>query len=242
MDITSIQGLPTVEEPDPYAKASSSEMDRDAFVKMFLAQLEHQDPLNPMDGSEFASQLAQFSSLEQLYNVNESLDGLKTLQEDRSQYEVLNLMGQEITAEGSSLSLESGKSARGGFELETAAECTVLIADENGVPVHSLALGYLEAGAQEFEWNGESGSGTSLPEGAYQFEVTAVTPYGEEAETTPRTVGRVSRIQLAEGASTLYIGQIPVELSSVLDIRSADEGTGDEPAGTIETLIEEVAI
>ena len=242
MDISTISGLPTVEEPDPYAKASSNEVDRDAFIKMFLAQLKHQDPLNPMDGSEFASQLAQFSSLEQLYNVNESLEGLTTLQQDRSQYEVLNLMGREITAEGGYLSLDSEGPTRGGFELEADAECAVLIADENGIPVRSLPLGYLEAGTHTFEWDGESGSGTSLPDGTYRFEVTAATAYGEKAGVIPHMVGRVNRINLEEGTSTLYVGNIPVKLSSVLDIRGVDEKAATEPAAAADADTAQVQI
>ncbi|MCF8061224.1 MAG: flagellar hook assembly protein FlgD [Deltaproteobacteria bacterium] len=242
MDISSISGVSMVEEPGSYAESGSNEVDRDAFIKMFLAQLKHQDPLNPMDGSEFAAQLAQFSSLEQLYNVNESLDGLTTLQQDRSQYEVLNLMGREITAEGAYLSLDSEGSTRGGFELETDAECAVLISDENGTPVRSLPLGYLKSGTHEFEWDGESGSGTSLPGGVYQFKVTAVTPYGEQAETTSRMVGRVDRIKLEEGTSTLFMGEIPVKLASVLDIRSAEGKGTTEPADTVDTTTGEVGI
>ncbi len=219
MDISPISGLPMVEEPNPYAEASAKEVDRDAFIKMFLAQMKHQDPLNPMDGSEFAAQLAQFSSLEQLYNVNESLDGLKSLQEDRSRYEVMSLIGKEITAEGGHLSLD-GNGARGGFELKQNAECSVVIKNEAGIPVQRLSPGYLEPGRHEFEWDGESGSGTSMPDGLYHFEVSAVNPYGETVSAAPRMMGRVDRISLEGDAATLYVGSIPLKLSSVVDIRS----------------------
>ncbi len=237
MDISSINGVSMAEEPSPHKEASAQEVDRDAFIKMFLAQMKHQDPLNPMDGSEFASQLAQFSSLEQLYNVNESLDGLQTLQQDRSQYEVLGLIGRDITAEGNHMALEDEGPARGGFDLAQDAECSVVIKNEAGVPVRGLSLGYLQSGPHEFEWDGESGTGVSMPQGAYQFEVTASSPYGEEVTTSPHMVGRVDRISLEQGTPTLYMGDIPLELASVLDIRSAhteeasyeSTDSGDDP-------------
>ncbi len=233
MDISSISGISMVEEANPYVEAKTQSVDRDAFIKMFLAQMKNQDPLNPMDGSEFAAQLAQFSSLEQLYNVNESLDDLKTLQENGTQYGTLSLMGKDITATGNLMSLSGEGSARGGFDLADDAYCSVLIANESGGAVRSLSLGYLEAGTHEFSWDGNDAAGNTLPEGVYSFTVTAVTAEDAHTTATQHIVGRVDRISLQEGASTLYVGQIPVELSSVLDIRSTDaetEGQTD-PAG-----------
>ncbi len=231
MDLSSISGLPMVEKPDPYAKQGSQEIDRDAFIKMFLAQMKHQDPLNPMDGSEFAAQLAQFSSLEQLYNVNTTLDGLKTIQEAGSRFEALTLIGREIVAEGKGISLEQGRTAQGGFELPRAAECSVTITDSGGMPVCEIPLGYLDAGPQDFKWDGKSGSGTTMPDGAYYFKVSAVTQYGEEVQPVPHIVGRVDRVNLQDGNSTLYVGRVPVDMASVLAVRneesSASGGTND---------------
>ena len=225
MDLSLISGLPMVENPDPYAKSGSQEIDRDAFIKMFLAQMKHQDPLNPMDGSEFAAQLAQFSSLEQLYNVNTTLQGLKTLQETGSRFETLALIGREIVAEGSRISLEQGRTARGGFELPRGAECAVTVMDARGLPVSQINLGYLEPGRKEFEWDGKSGSGTEMPEGAYYFKVSAVTQYGEGVQAVPHIVGRVDRVSLQGGNSTLYVGQVPVDMASLVDVRDAGAST-----------------
>ena len=132
MDIASISGISMVEEPNAHAEANAQEVDRDAFIKMFLAQMQNQDPLNPMDGQEFAAQLAQFSSLEQLYNVNESLEGLAALQEDQSRFEVLGLIGKDILAEGDQISLGPEGTAAGGFELSEDAACSVVITDQTG--------------------------------------------------------------------------------------------------------------
>lgn len=231
MDISSISGVSMVEDPDPYAKSGSQEVDRDAFIKMFLAQMKHQDPLNPMDGSEFAAQLAQFSSLEQLYNVNSTLDGLKTLQETGSRFETLALIGREIAAEGSGISLEQGRAAQGGFELPSSAECSVTVTDSSGLPVCEIHLGYLEAGSQNFEWDGKSGSGATMPDGAYNFKVSAVTRYGEKVEAVPHIVGRVDRVSLEDGNSTLYVGQVSVKMASVVDVRNTEASTSNGTTG-----------
>jgi len=219
MDISSISSLPTVEETDPYSVASTQEMDRDAFIKMFLAQMQNQDPLNPMDGSEFAAQLAQFSSLEQLYNANESLKTLTETQDAQARYEALSLIGKDVLADGSQLALTGEGTARGAFDLDHSAECTVVISDEGGNPVRSLSLGTLQAGSHDFTWDGESEAGEAMPEGNYSFEITALTSLGQEAEVTPRVLGTVDRVRLDGDASTLYIGDLAVELESVLDVR-----------------------
>ncbi len=232
MDISSISGLPKVEKPDPHAKESSNEVDRDAFIKMFLAQLEHQDPLNPMEGSEFAAQLAQFSSLEQLYNANENLEALSTAQDNQARYEALSLIGKEVLAEGSGLALDGGGTARGAFDLDRPAECLAVISDQRGVPVRSLSLGTLQAGTHEFTWDGKSTAGAEMPEGNYGVEITARNPVGESVRVTPRVLGTVDRVRLEGDASTLYVGDIPVELGSVLDVRLAGGASGEDAPPT----------
>ena len=242
MDIASISGISMVEEPNAYAEANAQEVDRDAFIKMFLAQMQNQDPLNPMDGQEFAAQLAQFSSLEQLYNVNESLEGLAALQEDQSRFDVLGLIGKDILAEGDQISLGPEGAAGGGFELAANSACSVVITDRTGTAVRHLSLGCLEAGQHEFAWDGENDSGTALPEGAYTFSVTAVTASGETATATPRIVGQVDRVNLEGGASTLYVGEVPVELSAILDIRSAESASSNGTTSTDDTSDGDVGV
>lgn len=226
MDISSISGLPRVEENNPYAEGATQEMDRDAFIKMFLAQMQNQDPLNPMDGSEFAAQLAQFSSLEQLYNVNESLEALSTAQDTQARYEALSLIGKDVLAEGSRLALTSEGNAQGAFDLDQPAECTVTITDGRGIPVRSLSLGTLEAGSHTFTWDGETTSGTAMPEGGYRFEVTALNSIGERAEVTPQILGTVDRVRFDGDTSVLYLGDLAVDLDSVLDVRLAEASSG----------------
>jgi flagellar basal-body rod modification protein FlgD len=237
MDISSITGIPTVEETSLYAESGSQEVDKDAFIKMFLAQMKHQDPLNPMDGSEFAAQIAQFSSLEQLYNVNESLESIAAGQQDQTQFQTLSLIGKYVLAEGNNLSLDSEGSVKAGFELDQSSECSVTIYDENGFPVRSLSLGVLDPGRHEFEWDGENASGDRMAEGIYGFEVTAVDSAGNTSSAATHILGKINRISLDGGASTLYVGQVPVELASVLDIRT-DEPVVEETSSSTETTEE----
>jgi flagellar basal-body rod modification protein FlgD len=75
----------------------SNTLDKNAFLKLFTVQLRNQDPLNPMDATAFTAQMAQFSSLEQLYNVNTNLNNLISSQNNLLQGISVNLLGKRVT-------------------------------------------------------------------------------------------------------------------------------------------------
>ena len=217
-------------------KADKGELGQDDFLKLLLTQLKNQDPLNPLESVEFTAQLAQFSSLEQLFNVNESLESLSTTQDNQARFEALSLIGKEVLLEGNQLALNGEDTARGAFDLDQPAECTVTISDERGIPVRTLSLGTLQAGSHEFQWDGESTAGAEMPEGSYEFEITALTPLGESVRVTPKVLGTVDRVRLEGDTSILYIGDLAVDLGSVLDVRLAETtSSGDASTTTDES-------
>ena len=221
--LESISTLLGNSETNIVPETKTDEIGRDSFLTMFMAQLKYQDPLNPLDGKEFSAQLAQFSSLEQLYGVNDNLEDLKTSQDNNARFQALDFIGKEIVAEGNTLSLAQGQTAGGGFTLGTSAFCNVLIYDENGTPVRRMPLGALEPGVHNFVWDGLDDSGNQAPPGAYGFEITAATGQGEILQVETRVVGKVTRINLeGGGAPVLYVGDLAVDLSQVLDIKSPD--------------------
>jgi flagellar basal-body rod modification protein FlgD len=216
--ISAIEGIPLVEEENPYASKESKNLGRDEFLKLFLAQLNHQDPLNPMDGTQFSSQLAQFSSLEQLFNVNENLESIKAAQDGDGFYQILDLIGKEIEAEGNSLSLMRGETASGGFYSEIPAECSVLISDQNGYPVRELSMGMIESGEHSFKWDGRDQDGNLMESGIYTYEVAAMDPSGEIMPVETRIRGVVDRINLDGEEPLLYIGSTAIQLSQIMNV------------------------
>ena len=223
--ISAIEGLPLVEEENPYTTKESKDLGRDEFLKLFLAQLNYQDPLNPLDSTQFSSQLAQFSSLEQLFNVNENLESLKTAQAGDSRYQILDLIGKEVEAEGNSLSLVKDETARGGFYSEIPAECSVLISDQEGKPIRELYMGMLESGEHSFVWDGRDQKGNLMEAGAYTYEVTAMAPSGEIIPVETRVRGIVDRINLDGEEPLLYIGSTAIQLSQIMNVNIPEEGT-----------------
>jgi flagellar basal-body rod modification protein FlgD len=200
---------------------------RDDFLKLFLAQMNHQDPLNPMDSTQFSAQLAQFSSLEQLFNVNENLEGIQTAQNEVGRFQSLALIGKEIEAEGDRISLKPGLASKGSFNLESRAECRVLIKDPQGYPIRELKLGELNSGPRSFEWDGNDGEGNRMDPGVYGFEVVPVDEYGQIVPVETRIRGLVDRISLEGGSQLLYIGDMALDLSQVVDIGIPKPAAGD---------------
>jgi flagellar basal-body rod modification protein FlgD len=94
MSVTGINGTGTTTTTE--STASTSTLGKDAFLQMLVAQLKYQDPLNPADGTQFATQLAQFSSLEQLTNLNDSIESLAV---DTNSLQAVNLIGKTVVTD-----------------------------------------------------------------------------------------------------------------------------------------------
>ncbi len=194
-------------------------INRDEFLTLFVAQLRHQDPLNPLDSSEFTAQLAQYSSLEQLLNVNENLESMKASQEQDFRLRALDFLGKEVIADGDMLFLEPNQMSEGGFSITDSANCTAFIMDSNGIPIKSIPLGVLGAGQHHFQWDGRDAAGNNMDQGINSFEVTAMTGDGMILPVTTQITGKVTGVNLETESPVLFLGDIPMYLSQVMEIK-----------------------
>ena len=217
--IENLLGITNTVEVNNVKETEKDALGLDNFLKMLLAQLKNQDPLSPMEGADFSAQLAQFSSLEQLFNVNGNLEYIKTDLEGGNQFQALDFIGKEITAEGGMLSLAQGKTASGSLNLDRTAECAVLITDPEGFPVRKISLGVLKAGQHSFEWDGRGTAGDMLEPGNYGFDITAMDQHGQFVPVETQIMGRVNRVSLVGDAPVLYVDDIPINMSQVVDIK-----------------------
>jgi flagellar basal-body rod modification protein FlgD len=175
--------------------------------------------LNPLDSTEFTSQLAQYSSLEQLLNINGNLESLQASQEQDHRLQALDFLGKEVIADGDMLFLEQNQMSEGRFSLTEKADCTALIMDSNGYPVRSIPLGVLESGEHQFQWDGIDASGTKMDRGIYSFEITAMTEDGTILPVTTQITGKVTGVNLETESPVLFLGDIPLYLSQVREIK-----------------------
>lgn len=214
---------------------ASSSLDREDFLKLLVTQLQNQDPTNPLDGHEFAAQLAQFSSVEQLINIGEKINETnaanQTLAQGINSGVAAGLIGKEVDALSSELGW-AGDDVTFGFELPTSAsEVSIKIRNAAGEVVRTLEAKNVPAGTREFIWNGRSDAGEKLPEGAYAFEVTASDSAGEPLKTESSfTRGHVSSINFGPDGIQISIDGVRVPMSAVYNVREASSAGAAPPA------------
>ncbi len=208
--------------------ATKDDLGREDFLRMLVAQLENQDPLNPQDGTEFTAQLAQFSSLEQLIAMRSSIDALTRAETDaRSTTETLaaaGLIGRQVLAESDIFQVPAdGRVPSLAVELAGPADrVSVKVVDPNDVEVTTLEIESPVAGRNEIEWDGLDGQGEALPAGLYRLEVT---PYREDllpVAATPLVSARVTGADLSAGEPRLQLGPLVVPLAGVREVREAE--------------------
>ncbi len=203
------------------AVSGTSNLGKEDFLKLLVAQLAHQDPLQPMENSEFVAQLAQFSSLEQLMGANQNLAILQVGQAAMTNGQVASLIGREVEAKGDVLNLSASGSAAINFDLGGAAkEVTIKITDSNGKEVRTLALGARNAGVNSYTWDGKDANGNALPAGSYKIQVSAKDASGTAVDASTRFHGIVTGITYKNGAPILEIGSATVAVGDVISIRA----------------------
>jgi flagellar basal-body rod modification protein FlgD len=148
------------------------------FLQLLVAQMRNQDPINPMDGAEFASQLAQFNSVEQLIGVN---DGLEILQESQNMMSAsltnsmaAALTGKQVRALSNQVNLGVGEPANIQYKLNSDAEnVEIVIRNASGAEVRRETLNGVPSGEQSWEWDGKNNAGDRMADGDYTVEINA---------------------------------------------------------------------
>lgn len=178
----------------------------DNFLTLFLAQLTNQDPTNPMESYELASQLAQFSTVEQLASLNEQVSALEDYLTALNNAEMINLVGKQVSATSDALQLKDGSVTGCSYTLDdAAADVTVKVYDESGVLVTSYSTGSQDAGTYSVDWDGTDSSGNTVEDGNYTCTVQATDSSGGTSTLTTTISGSVYSYVLEDSAGYLVL-------------------------------------
>jgi flagellar basal-body rod modification protein FlgD len=205
---------------DNRASGAESVLDRDAFLRLLVTQLRYQNPINPLSNEEFISQTAQFSSLEQLQNLSESLNTLTELQRSSSGMELLNLVGKHVVAESSAFSMSGGSPVNLNYSLSADANVTITIYSNDGVPVRTMDVGSQSRGDHSFVWNGLSDRGVRMPDGNYTYLVSAMDDNGNDVGVSENISGIVSSVMLG-GEPRISIGGLYIPIQALKQVSLA---------------------
>jgi len=155
------------------SSTTTTEDIQNRFLTLLVAQLENQDPLNPLDNTEITSQLAQMSTVEGIEQLNTQLTSLVDSLAQTQAVQASSLIGNTVLVPGTGLALSDGE-AYGGVNLANAADqVTVSILDSAGKVVQTQTLGASSAGNVLFSWDGSTSSGETAADGSYTFAVNA---------------------------------------------------------------------
>jgi flagellar basal-body rod modification protein FlgD len=199
------------------------------FLTLLTAQLKNQDPLSPMDATQFTQQLVQFSAVEQQINGNKKLDQLIGLQSTANAYGAVGFVGTTIAADSANVPLQNGK-AKFDYTVEKTGAATLKILDASGNIV-MLKQVDAQVGTHPVEWDGTDYFGNQLPDGKYTVAVTITDlNTGKPSEATITSYGKVDQAVIADGKVFLKMGDVSVPLEDVLRISKPDAtaNTGDD--------------
>ena len=202
------------------ASKPNGAMGKEEFLKLFVAQMKNQDPLNPMEGQELAAQLAQFSSVEQLINLNQQLESqssstaamIQTLQNGSA----ANMIGREVFANGDAVVIPESGAASVTVEVANAGGAGVLhVYDLSGREVGSRQLGNVGGGRQTIEL-GAAAEG--LAAGGYTYSVEVVDGEGGAVPVQTYSRGTVDGIRYHADGPYLTSGPMMIPLGSVVEV------------------------
>ncbi len=219
-----------------FAPTGVDSLGKDDFLQLLITKMEYQDPLNPMSDEDFISQLAQFSSLEQMSNISEGI--AESNQWDFLQMQSINnvmaagLIGKDVKASYDSVYYDGTNTPSISFSTNSfASDLTIRIKDAQGFTVATLNDADVPPGDQTYEWDGRDDHGNIVESGHYSLEVTGIDSSGNEFKPTLSLIGKVEAVSYRDGAAYFRINGIEVPFGDVSAI--GEEGSFiDIPATT----------
>jgi len=221
------QSISSILNPAPKeeTKKPGDILGKDEFLKLLISQLQNQNPLEPMKDQEYVAQMAQFSSLEQLQNMNSTLS-------QNAQYNMLlsqtinntmatSLIGKEITADSNSVGLTSGSDAAITFKSAGfALSGTVTISDKSGKVVRSLEVNNLQSGSNSVQWNGKDNFGNNVASGDYTYQIDLKDTNGQAVTVSNYRTGTVDSVKYVDGQAYLLVDGAYIPLAQVREVKA----------------------
>lgn len=200
--------------------APGGALGKDEFLKLFLTQMKNQDPMNPMNGEQFAAQMAQFSSVEQLTNIAKLLETQASFSSEMlgaiGSNSAVGMLGKTITALGDHVIVSPDGTGTAVADVQgSGASATLRILDENGNEVGSRELGTLSPGRHRIEL-GDAASG--LPGGTYRYEVDVTDASGAKVNVTTYTVARVDGLRTGANGPVLVAGDLEIPFAAITEV------------------------
>ncbi|KAA6179890.1 flagellar hook assembly protein FlgD [Pseudomonas marginalis] len=207
------------------AKAASGNqsLGKDAFLQLLVTQLKNQNPLSPQDNGAFVAQLAQFSSLEGINTLNDSVNTITGNYKSSQALQASSLVGRSVIIETGKAMVDTSKSFTGSVAVgSSVGNVTVKVTDKDGKLVKTIELGAQSAGKSDFIWDGKNEAGEKLASGTYTFAASTKNDAGDSVALKTSLPATVTSVTLSQTGGEMLLnlsgGMGSIKLSQIQTI------------------------
>ena len=202
----------------PATKKENDVVNQAEFMKLLIAQLQNQDPLNPLDSANFSSQLAQFSSLEQLTQINDKLTSQGT--DKIGRFDAVGFIGRDVTGASQGIAVKDHVATTLDYTLTGAGAVQAKIVDQSGRQVANVVLGQQAAGSHTFDLS-QVPNAPRLDDGTYAVVIAQSVGGAPATAVDTFVTGRVTGVDLTQASPVLLLGDRQLLLTDVTAIKEA---------------------
>lgn len=204
--------------------ADSKNMGKEDFLKLLMAQVSNQDPLNPMDSEGMMNQLTTMGSLEQLVNINSSLSELGKSQSDLVLATAFNFLDKDVTVRGGGIPVKNGLAPSLQFHLPREVESVLInILDNSGDTLRQLNLGSYGRGTHDIGWDSTDSKGQPISDGFYRYTVIAKDADDQTVPADLYITGKVSGVRFENGRPRLKVNGEEMDIRDVIEMSNRSE-------------------
>ena len=211
-------GASSSSAPQGAERAKKNTLTQEDFLKLFTTQLKFQNPLEPLDNFQMATQMAQFNTVDALIKINETMTQLAASQNSMNHLQAADLIGKKVETQGNRLSLQQGAVSAGMYQLTRPGKVTIQVFNAQGSQVRQIDAGIKDSARQNIGWDGRDQGGQLLPDGFYTFRVLATDSQGQAVSATLYRVGTVDGVSLDNGSILLQVNGDRVSFSDIISI------------------------
>lgn len=194
---------------------------KEQFLKLLVAQISNQNPMDPVNDKDMVSQLAQFSSIEQAIETNTRLESLERTQSNAARLGLSNLMGKEATANTSDVTVKDDGTLPSSlaFSLEAPSpEVTVRLLDREGKLARTIDVGARLGGTHSVQWDGRGNDNRLLQAGNYRMQVRARDANGAEISGRTEIRGRINRVDMQDSQPAVFLDDVRVPVGQLSNL------------------------
>ena len=198
------------------------ELDKNAFLLLMLTELQHQDPLEPLENKDLIAQLSQLTALEQIMNMSKAVQEFVEAQQMVNPAQLASLIGKYVVMRSNEISVQNEEAESIVFNLDESAHVVIRIYDENDNLIREEDLGIVEEGMHAWVWDARNNDGIPVPDGTYKYKVVRVDGTNEE-EIGGLEGGIVEAVQIKDGKAYVLVNGNLYPIDSIIEISEPRE-------------------